>query len=213
MGQIILWSVPWVPRGWALCDGSILSISQNTALFALLGTTYGGDGVTNFKLPDLRGKVSLGSQNMAAIGATSGAATFSAVATGAGAVTIGVNNLPAHTHAATFTPASTGSAVQIAIPADSALGDNNVPGPTLVPGKGGAGNFTAKVYSSGAANTTLKPFSVNIPAGPGTVTNANTGNGQPLAVAVNVPVSGSTLQPGLTLNFIIAVEGIFPSRP
>jgi len=213
MGQIILWSVPWVPRGWALCDGSLLSIAQNSALFALLGTTYGGDGVNTFALPDLRGKVSVGSQNMAAVGVTSGAPTATTVAAGAGAVTIGVNNLPAHSHTATFTPAPAGSTVQIAIPADSTAGDNNVPSTALVPGKGMAGNFTAKVYSSGTPDTTLKPFPVNVPAGPGTVTNDNTGGGQPLPVAINVPVTVSTLQPGLALSFIIAVEGIFPSRP
>jgi len=57
IGQIIMFSGNFAPRGWALCDGQLLSISNNTALFSILGTTYGGDGRTNFALPDLRGRV------------------------------------------------------------------------------------------------------------------------------------------------------------
>lgn len=57
IGEIQLVAFNFAPIGWALCDGQLLSISQNTALFSLLGTTYGGDGITNFALPDLRGRV------------------------------------------------------------------------------------------------------------------------------------------------------------
>jgi microcystin-dependent protein len=57
IGQIMLWPINYAPRGWAFCDGQLLSISQNTALFAILGTTYGGNGRTTFALPDLRGRV------------------------------------------------------------------------------------------------------------------------------------------------------------
>ena len=57
LGQLALVSFNFAPRGWALCNGQILSIAQNTALFALLGTTYGGDGQTNFALPNLQGRV------------------------------------------------------------------------------------------------------------------------------------------------------------
>jgi microcystin-dependent protein len=57
MGQIILFAGTYAPKGWAMCDGQLLSIAQNSALFSLLGTTYGGDGRTTFALPDLRGRV------------------------------------------------------------------------------------------------------------------------------------------------------------
>ena len=135
-------------------------------------------------------------------------------ATGAGSVTIGLNNLPAHTHAATFTPGGGSSNVDIAIPVDATNnGDNNTPGNTLVLGKGLTGNTPAKVYSSAAANTTLKPFSVSVPAGGGTVANANAGGGQALPISVSVPVTVPTIQPFVTLNYIIATSGIFPSRP
>ena len=60
IGEIIMFAGNFAPRGWAFCDGQLLSISQNTALFSILGTTYGGDGRTTFGLPDLRGRVPVG---------------------------------------------------------------------------------------------------------------------------------------------------------
>jgi len=58
--EIRLWGPNWAPRNWALCNGQLLSIAQNTALFSLIGTIYGGDGRTSFALPDLRGRVPIG---------------------------------------------------------------------------------------------------------------------------------------------------------
>ena len=63
IGQIMLFAGNFAPKGWAFCDGSLLAISQNTALFSILGTTYGGNGVTTFGLPDLRGRVAIGFGN------------------------------------------------------------------------------------------------------------------------------------------------------
>ena len=60
IGQIQLYGFNFPPRGWALCEGQLLAISQNTALFSLLGTTFGGDGRTDFALPDLRGRSAVG---------------------------------------------------------------------------------------------------------------------------------------------------------
>ncbi len=212
LGQIILWPVPWVPQGWALCDGTLLKVGDYQALFSLLGNKYGGDGRTTFGLPDLRGKIALGTTTMNSVGQTSGAATASTTATASGSLTIGVNNLPAHSHTATFTPGA-GASVSVAIPVDATASSENIPAPGLVLGKAMAGAAPAKIYSSLASNATLKPFNITVPAGSGAVSNDNTGGGQPLTFSVNVPVSLSTLQPGLTLNFIIAVEGIYPSRP
>ena len=62
LGQIILWPLNWVPDGWMACEGQELSIQANTPLYSLLGTTYGGNGSTTFKLPDLRSRVPLGAQ-------------------------------------------------------------------------------------------------------------------------------------------------------
>lgn len=213
IGQIILWPGLWVPEGWALCDGTVVNISDYQALFSLIGNTYGGDGRSNFALPDLRSKVPVGTTAMNAVGQKTGAATATVNAVGTGSVTLGVNNLPSHTHMATFTPGGGTSSVSIAIPADSSGETDNVPGTGLVLAKGMAGPTAAKVYSSNVANTTLKPFSVDVPAGGGTVANASTGGGAALPVTVSVPVTVSTLQPSLTLNYIIAMNGIYPSRP
>ena len=60
LGTIILWAAPWVPKGWALCDGSKMSINGNEALFSLIGSTYGGDDRTYFNLPDFKGYISVG---------------------------------------------------------------------------------------------------------------------------------------------------------
>lgn len=213
LGQIILWPVPWVPEGWALCDGTLIPVNQNQALYSLIGNTYGGSPGSTFALPDLRNMVPMGSQYMNQIGGKQGAATASVNAAGGGTAVIGVNNLPAHTHAATFNPSGGGASVNIAIPVDNTQGTDSVPADNMVLGKPVIGANGVKIYSSGNANTTLKPFSVSVPAGGGTVTNANTGNGQPLPITVQVPVSVSTLQPSLTLNFIICTNGIYPTRP
>ena len=62
IGTVLLWTAAFVPRGWALCDGSVLNIAQNPALFAILGSRFGGDGRTTFQLPDLRNRVPMGLQ-------------------------------------------------------------------------------------------------------------------------------------------------------
>lgn len=213
IGQIILWPGLWVPQGWALCDGSTVNVSEYQALFSLIGYTYGGNGSSTFALPDLRSKVPVGTTAMNAVGQKAGAATASVTAVGTGSVTIGVNNLPGHTHTATFTPGGGTTSVSIAIPADAGGETDNVPGTGLVLGKAVTGSATTKIYSSNAATTTLKPFSVDVPAGGGSVANASTGGGAALPITVNVPVSVSTLQPSLTLNYIIATTGIYPNRP
>ena len=94
LGQIQPFGFNFAPQGWAKCDGQLLSISSNTALFSLLGTTYGGDGETTFGLPDLRGRVSLHAGNgpgltQRVIGQRSGTEN----------TTLSVANLPPHNHA------------------------------------------------------------------------------------------------------------------
>lgn len=196
LGQVILWAVPFIPQGWALCDGTALSISQNQALFALLGTRFGGDGVNTFNLPDLRSRVPMGSTNIAQAPGVTGSTTAQANAVGSGAVTIAAANLP-----------SLSATASVAIPvcsAPTAANLTDTPGTSLTQAKGVSGNFPAKIYTTDAANTTLKPFSA-----PVTIPGASA---QPLPVQVTVPVTVSTVQPSLQMNFIICVQGIFPSR-
>jgi microcystin-dependent protein len=93
LGEIRMVGFNFVPRGWALCDGTILPIQQNAALFSILGTTYGGDGRTTFALPDLRGRAPMHT------GMGAGLTDRSlGEPTGVESVTLAVPNLPAHTH-------------------------------------------------------------------------------------------------------------------
>lgn len=93
LGQIMPVGFNFAPRGWALCDGQLLPISQNTALFSLLGTIYGGDGRTNFALPDLRARIPIGQSQGPGL-----SHRFLGSMGGADAVTLNITQLPAHTH-------------------------------------------------------------------------------------------------------------------
>ena len=170
LGEIRMFGGNFAPRGWAFCNGQLLSIAQNTALFSLLGTTYGGDGRVTFGLPDLRGRVAINP------GQGPGLSNYSlGEVTGTENVTILQTQMPAHTHAVAC---NTGAATQPS-PANTVFA-------APVDSQGGAGNGYAP-----AASGTMSPAMI-----------APTGGGQP------VPI----LQPLLCLSFIIALEGIFPSR-
>lgn len=115
IGQIQAFGFNFAPRGWAKCDGQLLSISSNTALFSLLGTTYGGDGRTTFALPDLRGRAPIHQGNgpglaSVALGARAGVEN----------ITLDITNLPSHTHV-TSIKASSANASQSAPTAGSSI--------------------------------------------------------------------------------------------
>jgi len=90
LGMVQYFAFDWAPRGYALCTGSLLSIAQNTALFSLLGTYYGGNGVSTFALPDLRGRSVVGQSNTFTLGEIFGTTTATMLTT----------NMPSHTHTA-----------------------------------------------------------------------------------------------------------------
>ena len=132
LGEIKL--VPWsfAPRGWALCNGALLPIAQNTALFSLLGTYYGGNGVNTFQLPDLRGRVPVHMGSLYPLGAQFGQESVSLL----------ISTMPAHTHlmAATSTTAA------------SFLGKNEIYGTDP--------SITADFYAAPGQLTTLQPGSI-----------------------------------------------------
>src|SRR6476620_9997321 len=98
IGEIKMVSFNFAPKGWAMCNGQFLPINQNQALFALLGTMYGGDGKTTFALPDLRGRVAVG------VGQSGTGTTYDLGSTGGTEVTkLTVGHLPAHSHAVAAT--------------------------------------------------------------------------------------------------------------
>lgn len=198
IGTVLLWTAGWVPRGWALCDGSVLNIQQNPALFAILGNRFGGDGRTNFQLPDLRNRVPMGLPQADAQPGATGAASEPVLVIGAAAGMVAANQLP-----------PLNGTLSIQVPANNApvaANTTDVPGPTVVRDKGMAGNGSLRVYTSDNANTTLLPFNA-------TVTVAAAAQQQPLTLPVATSGTMNTVQPSLTVSFIICVQGLFPPRP
>ena len=165
LGQITTTAFNFAPRGWALCNGQLLQINQNQALFALLGTQFGGDGVATFALPDLRGRVPMHTDALNPVGQ----------AVGAPAVTLQAANLPAHGHALNTT---------------TELANSAVPGGAVPAARPRAGPVVYAAAGSTPA-VTLHVGSVS-----------DIGGAQP----------HDNMQPSLGLNFIIALQGIFPSR-
>lgn len=136
IGQIAIFPYNFAPRGWAPCDGRLLSIAQNTALFSLLGTTYGGNGQTTFALPDLRGRVIVG------IGQGPGLTNRDlGEMSGTENTTLTVANLPPHNHA---------------INAVTTEGNQNLPTNSLPADT----KLLDKEYSNAAPNTTMSPTMV-----------------------------------------------------
>jgi microcystin-dependent protein len=163
LGQITIVGFNFAPRGWAQCNGQILPIAQNTALFSLLGTTYGGNGQTTFALPDLRSRVPIH------VGQGPGLSSYAlGQAAGTETVTLNINQMPTHNHL---------------MGASSEEGAPSSPS-GQVPAKGG-------IYGPAPDGTVMNPTVIT-----------NTGGSQP----------HENIQPYLTLNFCIALEGIFPSR-
>ena len=192
IGEVKMFAGNFAPRGWAFCDGQLLSISQNTALFSILGTTYGGDGRTTFALPDLRGRTAIGPRSGPGLphyrlGQKGGTTTTQ----------LTINNLPSHSH---FISAANAHAV-VAVPALADAADTAIAGTNTVHATGEStdGAEVKNYNASDDADTTLKPF--NAPIG-GTITAGQTGNSQP----------ANNLQPYNAINYIIALQGVFPSR-
>lgn len=161
IGQIIMFGGNFAPRGWALCDGALLSISQNQALFSILGTTYGGDGRTTFKLPDLRGRVAmhpgsgpgLSSRSLGQLG-------------GSETNVLNTNQLPSHTHA-------------VSASGTVSPGAKNGAGDESNPEGGYMASATTDLYAE-TPNTTLgsTPVNLNVTIG-NTGANSSINNVQP----------------------------------
>jgi len=178
IGEIKILGFNFAPRGYATCQGQLMSIAQNTALFALIGTYYGGDGQVTFGLPDLQGRVPIGQGQGAGL-------PFYSIGEEGGSTTTSIltSNLPPHVHTLTNVvvkqKASTANA-------DESSPDGNFPANTAAASYSGngatAGIFTGHAVVSGTTDIT--------------------GSGQPIDI----------MNPYLTINYSIAVEGIFPSR-
>jgi len=157
--KIISWNFP--PKGWAFCNGQLLPINQNQALFSILGTTYGGDGRVNFGLPNLQGRTPMHVGNGIVLGEQGGETSH----------TLNISELPAHTH----------------VPVGSTTNPPTVGGPS--------GNLwasdNASPYAASSDGSVMDQRGV-----------LATGGSQP----------HENMSPYLVLNFIIALQGIFPSQ-
>ena len=121
LSTILIWPPNFAPSGWALCAGQLMSISQNAALFSLLGVTYGGNGVSTFGLPNLQGRIPIGA------GQGLGLTPYNIGDTGGvESVTLAINTMPQHTHSATQNLA-------VSLPAVTTAGTTNQPGPSVAP--------------------------------------------------------------------------------
>ncbi|RAS23467.1 phage tail protein [Paraburkholderia bryophila] len=198
LGEIRMVGFNFAPVGWALCQGQIMSIAQNNALFALLGTTFGGTGTTTFGLPDFRSRSPVGT------GQGPGLSSIEwGEVSGNESTTLLQTQMPIHTHVATASGGGTGN-VQISVPATTTTTNTTAtPGPTTVLAPGSSGGHAATIYSTAAANTTLLPFSAPVTTTPPTIVNQLAGGSQP--VGLRNPFLGTT--------FIIALQGIYPTRP
>lgn len=169
VAEIRIFPFNFPPTGWAFCDGQLMPISQNTALFSLLGTTYGGDGKSTFALPDMQGNAGmqpgqgqgLSLRDLGEVG-------------GSPSITLLVSEMPFHTHT---------------LRVSAEVGDIQIP----------------------ANNTSLAR------SGSGSAYTATASNIVQLAPQALAPAGGSlphnNMQPYLTLNYCIALQGIFPQRP
>jgi microcystin-dependent protein len=167
LAEIRIFPFNFPPKGWAFCDGQLLSISQNTALFSLLGTTYGGDGKSNFALPNMQGSAPMHpgqgpGLSLHDLGETGGSDT----------VTLLESEMPQHSHALT---------------ASNRQGTDQSP--------------INEMFAGGVGG-------INLYAAPASIT--------PLANSAVAPAGGNqphnNLMPYLTLNFCIALQGVYPPR-
>ena len=173
LGQIMPFAGSQPPRGWAFCNGQLLAIQTNQALFSLLGTFYGGNGVTTFALPDLRGRAILGS--------TGGSGPYPAgMVSGETTVTLTTAQMPTHNH---LIQASSND------------------------GAGRGASATSNIF----ATNTLPPDNPTR-----IFTTAGTGQ-VPLSLSTNIVDIGggqahNNMQPYLVISYLIAMQGVFPSR-
>jgi microcystin-dependent protein len=161
----------FAPTGWALCDGQLLPISQNTALFSLIGTYYGGDGKSTFALPNLQGKAAVhqGTDSF-------GTAYYLGEDVGVPAVTLLQSEMPLHTHTAQTAE-------------DPATVQAPAPDRSMAPSSPGFA-WTALGNQTPLVNMSLQDLAMN-------------GGSQP----------HNNMQPYLTLNYVIALQGVYPQRP
>ncbi|MGJ1196766.1 phage tail protein [Sphingobacterium spiritivorum] len=193
MAEIRLFAGNFAPKYWALCYGQTLAISTNQALFSLLGTTYGGNGTTTFQLPDFRGRIPVGTGGFGSAGLT----VLLGGKAGTESVTLVESNLPAHFHQVSISG-------KLPLTVSKSIADKStvIDGLSLAAPARSAGRAKTPTlgYNSQTGSISLNPASIDL-------------SGMTLTLA---PVGGNTFhdnrQPALGLNYIICLQGVYPSR-
>jgi microcystin-dependent protein len=185
IGEVKLFAGNFAPRGWAFCEGQLLPISQNSALFSILGTTYGGDGRTTFGLPDLRGRSPIGPGNGPGLssirqGEKSGRENH----------TLSILDMPSHNHLTTVGQGT------VSVPVNTISGDNDETSPAA----GILSNTGDDLYTTSTSDAFYSGQA--LPTTGTTVTVLNNGGNQ----------SHNIRNPYLGVHYIIALQGVFPSR-
>jgi len=201
IGEIRWFAGNFAPRNWAFCSGQIVAIRSNTALFAILGTMYGGDGSTTFGYPNFQGRVAIGAGQSAT---PNGLSTYTFGQNGGSATAaLNLNNLPLHTHPASMSAGAVTSTATLN--GVSGTTSSNNPAGALLQGDSAMSTFapgTSATVAMAASSVTL----TNI-AGPTTLPTVTV---QP-AGAAGTPAHNN-LQPYLGMNFIVCTAGVFPAR-
>lgn len=197
LGTLTTFGGTFTIENWAMCFGQIQAISENTALFSLLGAQYGGDARTTFGLPDLRGRSPVGQGQM-----PGGHDYTQGFKMGREFVTMTLAQMPSHNHQAVFTPSGGGGSAKGRL--QVATNDAN----TKVPDESTylAANSSSGYFKPGFQQATLTEIQGLTVAGgggtSGTVTVGDTGNSVPINI----------INPVMPLNWLIAMQGIYPSR-
>lgn len=219
IGMILPVAFDRVPKGWLPCDGRLMPINTNQALYTLLGVQFGGDGRTTFALPDLRGRTPIGA-NLSALplkpdqtnvrhGQSTGDYGSEVPVNGTVQFAIDAANLPAHTHGVTI-PADKLAAKSTMHATKTVGAAEPVDGAAL--GKGGSANGQAAIYATATPNVALSDASVKTTLKPVSVTSASTGAATKINAAYAGNLGFSALQESMGINFIICVNGLFPTR-
>lgn len=241
IGTIVPWPIQYAPPYFAFCNGANYTVNQNQAVFSLIGNLFGGQAGVNFNLPDLRGRTVVGSGNymggtpVYSVGQTGGANTST--------LTLGLNNLPAHNHAASFVPVV--GQQTIVLPSQSAAGSLGVavtgavnhattgtasPSGTVYLGGVSATdsngidcNFTGPYAASSTGGATLGGLSGSVtpsadyrPATPATTVTINAVTSGSVAVLPSgnqQPLTFNNMSSFVSMNFLFCLQGLYPMRP
>lgn len=195
IGAIKLFTGDFVPDGWYFCDGRLLPINGNSQLFYLLGTIYGGDGRTTFALPDLRGKAPIGWTPDSPESLTE----FLGENLGETTNTIGVKQMPPHTHTVLNNPSPD---QHVLLSTDDAV--------NVVPQEGDV--LAVANFGSGLSATKVKTYAT-VGTGSDAVNGQKLNTNPPLTIEnTGSSQSHNNLQPYLKMNFIMNYDGVFPTR-